>query len=204
MWGARGRRLRRRGPLRIGGEPRASSAAGLGSGAPGTGGRHHGQASETGRGQRPFRLFPGQGSQAQGAVRGAACGPWGFGPWGPDVGPWTLRSGVEQLQGAGAWREDGRVREAFGPRLGKGQVEGWRCECGSDPYRGEEQEMFGIEPLGKRGPCSRFGKIALPGMTLQNKTACLHSIKGTSPLLSKRNWCVDSLPLMNSKLRCKQ
>lgn len=45
----------------------------------GPGGRHHGQESETGRGQRPFCLFPGQGSQAHGGVKGTVRGAWGFG-----------------------------------------------------------------------------------------------------------------------------
>lgn len=37
----------------------------LGRGVPGVpAGRHHGQVSETGCGQRPFRLFPGKGCEA--------------------------------------------------------------------------------------------------------------------------------------------
>lgn len=126
VWGARGCRLRRRGRLGIGGELRARSTAGPGRGTPGTGGRQHGQTSEEGRGQRPFCLFPGQGPQAQGS-RARGC-VWGGGvlvPGGPDVGPWTLRSGVEQLQGAGGvergWKGAGGLRASAGQRAGLGQ-----------------------------------------------------------------------------------
>lgn len=58
-------------------------------------------------------------------AKGTACGRWGFGLGSPDVGHWTLRSGVELAQEAWRWREDGRVGEAFvwagkgRPRVGR-------------------------------------------------------------------------------------
>lgn len=159
MSGARGRRLRRRGPLGIGGELRASSAAGLGRGAPGTGGRHHGQTSEQGRGQRPFGLFPGQGSPAQGAVRGTACGPWGFGPWGPDVGPWTLRSGVEQLHGAGG---RGERMEGSGRPSGLGWAKGRSGVGGVSVGRihpeGRSKRCLELNPWASEGPAADLEK----------------------------------------------
>lgn len=123
MWVARDARgcgLRRRGPLGFGGE--LSARAGLRRGASrGADWRRHGQTPAKGRGPWLFSLVPGQGSQAQGQRKELACGLWGFGPGAPDVGRWTLRSGVEQVPGAGEWGEGGRAAEAFVPRLGKGR-----------------------------------------------------------------------------------
>lgn len=70
-------------------EARLGWAAGLAGG----GRRQDGQTSERSRGQWPLCVFPGQGSQAQGKRQCVGCGALDFGK--PDVGRWTLRSGVE-------------------------------------------------------------------------------------------------------------
>lgn len=102
-------------------EVRWAQGAHLGGEAAGTGRRHHGQPSETGRGQRPFCLLPGQGSQARGGserdcVRAAGLRSLGAGRWALDVevGRWGRALSGHQGPGSGERMEGWRSPWSLG------------------------------------------------------------------------------------------